>query len=275
MKYNIQNYYAFIKSEKDFVMNEEYKNLIQIINDYLEGLKELFNNEEKFKNNLVNYLNGINNGWRWKTEQSFSTNALANEQEIFYDLFGVNNEKAFIIELKHVICNNQGIPHDAPAFPYDVLKDCVKIELLIRKSIDESNKFKNISGASIGLTNFIRYWDENYETTGWASNYIRKIKPQDISNANGILRTNTTEANEFARIYTNKRCHISLGLNWNGEWRNTEVENYRYLILTTFDKNPEYQHDPESSDTIPFINPEARLNYLNIRALGYIPHLAE
>lgn len=254
-------------------MNEEFNDLIGIINDYLKKLNPEFDNEEEFKNELAHRLDD-EYGWQWETEKRFLTNRLANEQEISYDLFGVKNNKAFIIELKHVICNEQGIPNNPPAFPYDVLKDCVKIELAIGRNLAECNEFEEIYGISIGLSNFTKYWDQEYQAANWASNYIEKIKPNNIIDTTGIIRTNVNEGNEFTRIYRNRRCHISLGLKWNGEWRGTEKNNWKYLILTTDDKNPEYQHDPESSDTIPFINENGKRNFLAKRNLRQIPSMA-
>lgn len=249
-------------------MDNEYNDLVELIDHHLASINESFSSESKLRNNLKEYLNKLNIGWQWVTEKSFRTNRLTNEKEIFFDLFGIKDNKAFIIELKHVKCNKQGIPHDRPAFSYDVLKDCVKIELAIGKSLIESNEFEKIYGISIGLTNYSGYWDENYQTTGWAKNYILKIKPNTVNDIRGIINTHIGGNNEFSTIYKNRRCHISFGLIWNGKWRNTRMKDYRCLILTTRDTNPEYLHNPDSSNTIPFIKPKGKETFLKIRYGG-------
>ena len=259
-------------------MDKDFNELIELINNYLRNLEEQFSSHNKFENSLANFLITKRTDWKWRTNRRLTTNALPTIQGTIYDIFGGKDRKAFIIQLKNEICSNNGVPQDPPNFPYAVLKDCVKIEIGMRANFED---FDIINGISIGITSYVNYWSGDNIPGEWGENYILKIKQGNLEEnkhqVTGIIRTITNPKNEFTRIYheKNKRCHISLGLTWNGEWRDTKVENYRYLILTTTDRNPKYQHNPESSDTIPFMSLEAKENYSIIRELGYIPHLAE
>jgi hypothetical protein len=80
-------------------------------------------------------------------------------------------------------------------------------------------------------------------------------------------------------IYLQKRCHISLGLVWQGRWheyrpdaeyRANNAKSYdqnespgcfdvfRYLLLKPTGGFPDWTHPIEASDTIPFLSPNAR-----------------
>ena len=91
--------------------------------------------ESDFQSALGNKLDQMteSDGWIWRhsgnknKEERFKTDSLSNEETIAIDLVGRHSTKGTVaVELKYV----PAPPKDKYAFPWDVAKDCLKLDLL-------------------------------------------------------------------------------------------------------------------------------------------------
>lgn len=257
---------------------------VEIIKDSLISITEtnLFDNEQQLRDALCHHLNHrIDKGnWDWRVEEPFQTDCLANNERVYFDIMGQRSidknggNEIFLVELKYVPVNiERGRPHDTPAFAYDVLKDCVKIELAIGGRAIRNEVFSKISGMSIGITNYTGYWDNNGSHNGWARNFRRKINPynNECLIFNGLTHTVPSHS-AWITIYNCRRCHISLGLEWQGEWIDLKGDHkeYKFLIINPKNNDFSYQHHALSSDTIPFLDPRAKQEFHRIKSDGYL-----
>jgi hypothetical protein len=236
--------------------------------------RKSFVNEGELRDALCKNLNDQyhTTGWWWGVEEKFKTDCLENIQEIKFDIIGIrqsNGEsEAFLIELKYVPVNIEtGRPNDTPAFAYDLFKNCVKIELAMGGRATGKNQFSKISGITLGITNYSKYWNKNGNFDNWATNFLNAINP--LANKDIILHgvINTIAKNsEFTTIYDQERCHISLGLRWKSEWIDLKGshEGYRFLIIKPINNDFDYQHSKLNSDTIPFLDLNAKNKYQQI-----------
>lgn len=254
---------------------------VEIIKDSLISITKtkLFDNQQQLRDALCHDLNHRTNkdNWNWHTKQPFQTDCLVNNERTFFNIMGQRRNgsgenEIFLVELKYVPVNIRNTPHDPPAFAYDVLKDCVKIELAIVGKATNEKRFSKISGLSIGITNHTRYWDNNGNYDNWASSFLRKINPytNECLIFNGLMYTDAK--NKLITIYRQRRCHISLGLEWQGEWIDLEGyhKGYKFLIINPKNNDFSYQHHALSSDTIPFLDPRAKQEFHRIKSDGYL-----
>jgi hypothetical protein len=101
-------------------------------------------------------------GWSWRygsLEERFTTTALKNKEAIEVDLVGRHDERgAVAIELKFV----PDPPKDRYAFPWDVAKDCLKLDLLrggyCEPTLPEPHKLQTYA---VAMTNWHKYWEGN------------------------------------------------------------------------------------------------------------------
>ncbi|UVO37631.1 hypothetical protein KUL72_04365 [Bradyrhizobium arachidis] len=212
-------------------------------------------------------------GWRWRyshhyeKEERFKTEALTNVEEIAFDVVGRHNDKGTVaIELKYIM----GKPKDQPALPYDVAKDCLKLDLLrsglcfapaLPSALPDPEKLQTYV---VALTNWSRYW-EGKRSKGWSANFANALKANGKPVCfEGLLRTN---GKPEVTIFTNRRCHIAFGQEWTGEWRQYsstgEAKAFSYLLLhPASEAKPEWTHQHmsinEQSEIIPFLNTASR-----------------
>jgi hypothetical protein len=233
--------------------------------------------EASFKNALCTKLNQSTPNWCWTTEAQFRTTAILNNGTIAIDIAGKNQQSgaSFFIELKYVAhrLDANGViqlrPNDPPAFPYDILKDCLKLEL-IHKNLAQSKEYtKPAGGIIIGLTNWGRYWNQG-AVRNWARNSHSTInsllvRPQ-------LINTVKQDEELLARtIFRHKRPHISLGATWAANWHDlpfikgieTQAPKFKYLLMSLEDfENISYQHCHSDPSFIPFLNLAVRCEFL-------------
>lgn len=222
-------------------------------------------------------------GWEWWREQPLRTDALTNRQRINVDIVGKDrNGYAVAIELKYVTLAQSKDkeafkpPNDAPAFPYDVVKDALKVELLLQHEagLEEANA-KPVYGVSIALTNDSRFWGgSNKPPQGWSRNFGNAfVKGGPLPR---VIKTNGSNPDNC--IFKQKRCHISLGLAWDLSWHHfSDVDDlppnaakFKYALLapnTTRQKDGvweiQYRHDKDDSAYIPFLSNETRERFFD------------
>jgi hypothetical protein len=219
--------------------------------------------EDQFQRALGEKLEQMtgSDGWRWRygydNEEQFETTTLVNKERIEVDIVGRHSEKGMVaIELKYVpVSPRRRAPSDPPAFPYDVAKDCLRLDLL-RAGYCKPAGYPipdKLQTYAIGMTNWPDYWLDSNAKGGWATNFYNAIRPpvrfEDVIKTTGRNSDNTIAL---------KRCHIAFGLAWTGEWRSYR-EQFRYLILRPdSDAKPQWTHHQQPADeqsaTVPFLN---------------------
>lgn len=227
--------------------------------------------ERMFQDRLCELLNQatVQSGWSWQREIRYRTHSLRNKKAIAVDILGqhLDGKHTAAIELKYVPTDQNGNHAPNPlAFPYDLLKDCLKIELLSTKnSIPVNPEFTKTPsfGYSIGLTNVPGIL--NGTMGGWSRNYLLALCAEKAKESASFtigpciiesLRQSTLEG----VIYTNKRHHISLGTAWNGKWSKFGNKGFHFIMMSTDfrEKQVEYSHDPDDSHYIPFLREDVR-----------------
>ena len=239
----------------------------------------------------------INSNWCWCRELSLTTLSLTNARDIKIDIFGSRDNELILIELKYVTHQTNKSekkihpPNDPPAFAYDVLKDCIKIELACKnETLENGNRyttspvisnFKVVYGASIGLTNWQQYWNINLANGrgGWARNYMQSIAAPQIPKNKKILTEQNAPDIINRTIYHHERCHLSFGLDWNLDWidysssKDPNIGDFRYLFIrlksnqgqTTTIPEPSYGHEITDSKFIPFLQISTKNEFNQIR----------
>lgn len=223
--------------------------------------------EREFQITLTDMLNQESKKWTWVREARFDTSAFRNIGYMDIDIVGFHDEHdlAVAIELKYVTkeIDEQGQPQnpsDNYSFPYDVLKDCLKIESLMCSTNDCGKSFigKRIStethreagenesgkairhGFVIGLTNHQTYWKvlKNSSTFAWALNYLNAIVEKEDSHVlSGPVETTSAKGGSIENSIWHqrtKRHHIILGLNWEKAWTdysNNDGDLFRFIKL--------------------------------------------
>lgn len=176
-------------------------------------------------------------GWKWRfghSEERFKTTALDNEEVIQIDLVGRHPTKGTVaIELKYV----PAPPKNAPAFAWDVAKDCLRLDLLRAGYCTPADKSvalpdpANLQTYAIAVTDWPHYW-AGQKPMGWATNFVKAIRDTPVR-FEGLIQT--TGGNPENTIFAQGRCHIAFGRPWVGEWRpyNTanQAQEFRYLLV--------------------------------------------
>ena len=148
---------------------------------YANGATETL--ERMFQDRLCDLLNlgAVESGWTWQREIRFRTQALRNAESVSVDIFGRDRDgqDRAAIELKYVPTRQIG--HHAPnppAFPYDLIKDCLKVELLASghsTPVDGSFAGRPAFGYAIGLTNVPKII--NGTMKGWSRHFLSALRP--------------------------------------------------------------------------------------------------
>src|SRR5438067_1181956 len=103
------------------------------------GSEDRQKGEDEFQLSLGKKLEQMTGSDRWswrywrRNEEKFETAALTNKKTIKVDIVGRHPEKGMIaIELKYAPASPRrgDVPGDPPAFPYNLAKDCLRLDLL-------------------------------------------------------------------------------------------------------------------------------------------------
>ncbi|MGJ4890353.1 hypothetical protein ACQR1Y_19300 [Bradyrhizobium sp. HKCCYLRH3099] len=235
------------------------------------GLESSRHGEQEFQIALGRRLERMtgSDGWTWRygneNEEQYETGTLVNKGRIEIDLVGRHDEKGMVaIELKYVpVSLNRRVPNDPPAFPYDLAKDCLRLDLLRAGHCMPAGRLSSyavpdrLQTYAIGMTNWPDYWLASKPKLGWASHFFDAIRPP--VRFEGLIKTKGANPENTIAL---KRCHIAFGRSWTGEWH-SYIEPFRYLILRPeSDLEPRWTHDQlpadEQSATVPFLNTDAR-----------------
>lgn len=236
------------------------------------GLENSRQGEKQLQNALGGKLEQLTGpaNWAWryqgKKEERFTTNSLTNKRSIAIDLVGRHPvEGTVAIELKYVSVNPSKLkPEDVYAFPWDVAKDCLKLDLLRAGLCGRTKNGTVIPDPSrlrtyaVALTNWPTFWEGRKEFA-WATEFLARMQAP-LLHFEGLIRT--TGPTDKTILY-HKRHHISFGQPWMGEWK-AYAGQFRYLFLHPLeDRVPKWTHDQdrslaEQSKIIPFLNSEAR-----------------
>lgn len=269
-------------STKDLpIVHDDFKNIVKNSIENLSKSKIYFGNEKLFRSGagelslrdeLIKILSKTSSDeWKWHTEAKYKTKSLINSLFISIDIVGVwRNTHLYLIELKYVpIAANRNVPQDFPSFPYDVLHDCLKIEIVLSKNIPRATPHLShpsihatpVFGVVIGITNFGQYWDERVvRDGGWGKNYIRSIQCRQH---NKILKTEL----DFTKLAHYKRPHLSFGLDWIIDWKDYD-RNFRFVTLMPPDEIDEisYGHPADDPHYVPFLKEEIKKQYLLMKS---------
>lgn len=269
---NIRTFHEFGKGDA---------NVYQLIIDAMQelgdsgltfGVENSREGEKQLQNALGAKLERLTgpDGWSWryqaKKEEKFKTKALTNNGTIAVDLVGRHPIEGMVaVELKYVAINSKsGKPQDVYAFPWDVAKDCLKLDLL-RAGLCQRAKNggalpdrTSLQTYAIAMTNWSSFWEGRKEFA-WASEFLAGMQASSARFESLIKTTGPTDKT----IFYHKRHHIAFGQPWTGEWR-PYAEQFRYMFLRpAFDGTPQWTHHQdrpvnEQSKIIPFLNDEAR-----------------
>ncbi len=211
--------------------------------------------------------------WSWRyggrNEEKFETVALANEKTIKVDIVGRHPEEGMVaIELKYVPTSPHrgGVPANPPAFPYDLAKDCLRLDLLRANQCKPLGELipDDLRTYVIGLTDWSDYWQDSRQKRGWATNFYHAIRSKPEPHFEGVIRTLRSDSENTIAL---GRCHIAFGRRWTGEWigygSSEHTERFRFLFLRPGSHAlPEWtrqQLDPDLQSTIyPFLNSYSR-----------------
>jgi len=128
------------------------------------------------------------------------------------------------LELKHVACTDNGRPHDAQAFPYDVILDCARLETLIRDGTIHSRHGRAIAdGMAIGLTNDARIWDPGREPKWWSKKFRLPDRTggqwADMPRRFFEVVVTPHRQDVDGAVYVDERYHVRLADRWQYRWR--------------------------------------------------------
>ena len=205
-------------------------------------------------------------GWTWRhsgsknKEERFKTDSLSNEETIAIDLMGRHKAKGVVaIELKYVLAP----PKNKYGFPWDVAKDCLKLDLL-RGGHCTPQLPNNLQTYVIAMTDWSNFW-RGKGSFGWATNFVNVMRETPVR-FEGVIKT--TGGNPEKTIFKGGRCHIAFALPWTGEWRpygsTKQAEQFRYLILRPeLDAQTQWTHHEtlsvdDQSEIYPFLNRDSR-----------------
>jgi hypothetical protein len=231
--------------------------------------------EEGFQEKLLETLKKItkDQNWVWQREYPLEVDTLTNERQIYIDIVGCCEDFLVAIELKYVTNKlDQRMPSAAANFPYDLIWDCAKLEIVGRAIPSERpGSTERFLAVVIGLTNSEALWDPVYEFRNWARNYHLAIKdttPIGGEKSIGPEIFKTVKPNNLeATIFYHGRHHISLGYKWRGSWRDycsLDSSRFRFLWLWSY-FGPSYVHDKDDPATVPFLKQSARIAASHIR----------
>lgn len=225
--------------------------------------------------NVTHFNTGIGaKRWPLCKEVAFQTQGLAtNKDSMSIDILGHGTcdgkPMSVAIELKYVTTSlNQNNlhkkPSDSPAFSYDIIKDCVKIELAMSRkyNIHTDNISHPHYGIYIGLTNWPNFWNAHNNT--WSRQYQAALLTPQLPH---LMRTITPNINKA--LLCRRRNHISLSHCWSVEWNDysgfEKYSMFKYVLCRTDITNKyEYIHTelPDNYMFIPYLNGETKNKFI-------------
>ncbi|WP_200248832.1 hypothetical protein [Lamprobacter modestohalophilus] len=242
--------------------------------------------ERVFRDRLIDSLNARVTDWQWRSELTFDTTNLINAGFISFDIAGHNEDEVALIELKYVPTIIDGgqhtIPNDRYAFPYDLLKDCIKLELALNHGLVDGvnctprdcneGECKPVLGLAIGLTNHQKFWQPPAQMRNWARNSWELLGNANFPAGPFTCRTDTKRLENA--IFRNQRCHLSLSMAWLWSWLDysedarlpEHARAFRFILLSPEVNNNGkrlYTHDLDDPAFIPFLKPETREKWQN------------
>ncbi|WP_139810016.1 hypothetical protein [Sphingomonas azotifigens] len=136
------------------------------------------------------------------------------------------------LELKCVKnSRSSGVPKNAPAFGYDLIKDCAKIEILVGQHV-EAGKLTGsvVGGVVLGLTDHTPYW-HGRTSIDWALefNFPDKGGWAKLGRSFGPHATNRALC-IHPKYYMHKRYRIVLRNQWEYRWYDFKGD-FRYIML--------------------------------------------
>lgn len=217
--------------------------------------KAIYNNEKDFENTLASVLK--EKGYNPKCQKSYECSELSNNEEIIADIICSTNGSNIALELKYVFLRD-GQLGDPPAFSYDVLKDCVKCEYLIRnKEFDYAY--------IIGLTNLEKIWIGK-GPKGWSREYGEEIAKRNSDVITGLIKTHGEDTNKA--IFKQRRYSLFLEYQWSFCWHDFSSADIkdgngktRAIVLSPnleAEQTKRSFGDYESCAVIPFLNSNDR-----------------
>lgn len=216
--------------------------------------------------------------WSWERETSFQTNGLTNKRRMDIDILGIGkyNDKtsSVTLELKYVTTKMNGNQHQSPAnylaFPYDLIKDCIKIELAMKdkNTFRVGNGTRPCYGLTIGLTNHSDFWGKT--NNGWSQHFQQALLQYNLPK---LLRVDTPNLNNA--VLRSYRNHASLGYQWSIQWHDYSADSaninhgrFKYaLCMPNICSDFQYSH-AEAIDFykfIPYLDKETKGYFFNAR----------
>lgn len=247
------------------------------IDDLVAGcLAELpvedFSSESDFQVALCDALsrNSDPTLWEWTREDPYATLGLPNAGAVYFDICGVYDKSCkILIELKYVM----GEPKDFYAFPYDILKDCIKIELAMSSKAETAPAqldYPVVYGLSIGITDVAAYWENlGVGINAWSKNSLN-IFHGSVAEFRWVNTCGGTPKALYNSIFRNKRCHLSFALDWRVQWGDRD-KNWRVVVasppvlINPSEHAFEYFHALADSTYIPFLTPKTQNDWVERR----------
>lgn len=204
-------------------------------------------------------------------EHAVPSARLLNENFIKPDHLVRHEDGLRAIELKYVINKPAtGYPNDAPAFGYDLIKDCAKIETLVGQHVDTGTLTGAIEGGIVlGLTDHAPYW-RGRTANDWAVEF----NFPDKDNWTKLARSFGPYAGKRAlcihpKYYVHKRYRIALRDPWEYQWQDFKGD-FRYIMLrrSHVDEQEPVILPEDRNITLPFAD-AAHRNVANIERLEY------
>jgi hypothetical protein len=207
-------------------------------------------------------------------EQPFSSTRFPNKKEIKPDHVVVLGHRKTAIELKYVYCRGRRRPANSQGFPYDVIKDCAKVEALIEDTEGAAATIED--GIVIGLTDF-DFWSP-IERDWWSKNYVLQDLPDwRRLGTPRLIETASTKRRSCIHpgITFNGRFHVYLSHDWEYRWLDYN-ETFRFIMLRRSARRSErdasIRNDTRNTmdfrlTTVPFRDAQHREDALNRKAL--------
>ena len=207
----------------------------------------------------LNSSSGISS-WKWQVGERYVTTGTTNKKSMTFSISGVYNDSVkVVIALVRVM----DPPGNYLAFPYDVLRNCVRVELAISENSGTASTIDSLPvvyGVSIGLTDYAPYWvSADKGQDGWSRESFKLLREQ-VTNFRSVATIIESDQGDLHNaIYRGERCHLSFALNWSIMWRNLEGgSRYVYAAPSSVVEHPDegvfmYDHDRGDPSFLPFL----------------------
>lgn len=232
-----------------------HKALEQILSQGFTG----FQNEKDFEQTLAEKLRSMGQDWNWSNQAGHANNERIilqtdhwlNQNNIIPDIVGSKNRDLILIEVKYIPVNQRtGRPQDPPAFPYDILKDCLKLEMALENEARHARHPNIAFGLCIGLTNWRPYWTpgDHNGISGWSRNAFHIMRNPTID-LPAQCHTTPYRIDSYAKLmYRHKRPHLRFRYQWDRAWSN-EVGGFRYITFSPTERRKDTRCIPVENIT--------------------------